>query len=235
MAIRNDNNNRNNAEELEAKAEAANRKPSGEGGTQEFFEKNKMLVLGGIIGLVLLAILLSAYKYAYKKPMEKSASEELWHAERQFLQDSFDLALENPGGGYAGLLDIINDYGSTKAGNLAKYYAGVSYLNLGRYEDAISYLKDFDSVGEITPIMKHGIIGDAYGELQDYGAAISSYKKAISTDNEFLTPYYANKLGILLMKEGNNDEAVKYFEMIKNDYPQSNESAGADYYLKQQG
>jgi len=231
MAIRNDNNTRDNAEELEPRVVATG--ANAVDGTQEFFEKNKMLILGGIVGLVLLAILFSAYKYAYKMPQEKAASEELWHAERQFLQDSFDLALENPGGGYAGLLDIIDQYGGTKAGNLAKYYAGVSYLNLGRYEDAISYLKDFSAGGSVSPIMKHGIIGDAYGELQDYSSAISSYKKAVSKDNELLTPYYANKLGILLMKEGNTSEAAKYFNLIKNDYPKSNESAGADYYLQQ--
>ena len=43
---------------------------------------------------------------------------------------------ENPG-----LLDIVNDYGSTKSGKLAAYYAGLCYLKQGDYKNAIEYLK----------------------------------------------------------------------------------------------
>jgi tetratricopeptide (TPR) repeat protein len=228
MAIRRNNKNNENEEEIIEAVVAP--KTSGDS-TQDFFEKNKVAILGGIAAIIILAIAFSAYKYAYKMPREKAASEELVYAEKQFLQDSFDLALENPGGGFEGLLGIIDSYGGTKAGNLAKYYAGVSYLNLGRFEDAISYMKDFKPSGSFTPIMKHGIIGDAYGELQDFDSAISAYKKAISNDNELLTPYYANKLAVLMMKQGDSSGAKKYFEMIKKDYPTSNESASAAYYL----
>jgi tetratricopeptide (TPR) repeat protein len=199
---------------------------------QDFFEKNKMAILGGLTLLVLLIVAFLAYKYAYKMPREKEASEELVYAERQFGKDSFDLALENPGGGFNGFLGIIDSYSGTKAANLSKYYAGVSYLNLGRYEEAIKYLKDFSPAGEITPIMKNGIIGDAYGELQDYDNALSAYKKAVNSENSYLTPYYSNKLAMLLVKQGNNAEAKKYFQKIKDTYPESNEAGMVDYYLE---
>ena len=92
---------------------------------------------------------------------------------KEVAQDSFILALENPGGGFEGFLDTIDNYGSTKSGNLAKYYAGISYLNLGRTEDAINYLESYRSNDDITSIMKAGALGDAYAESQSYDKALS--------------------------------------------------------------
>lgn len=198
---------------------------------QVFFDKNKVAILGGLTLLILLIVAFLAYKYAYQAPREKEASEEIVYAQRAFEKDSFALALENPGGGYSGFVGIIENYGGTKAANLAKYYAGVSYLNLGRYEEAVDYLNDFSAKGDVTPVMKHGVLGDAYGELGQFDKAISAYKKAASSDNSFLTPYYSNKLGLLLNQQGSSDEAKKYFQKIKDDYPNSNEAGTVDYYL----
>ena len=40
----------------------------------------------------------------------------------------YNLAL-NGGEGKYGFIDIIDNYGSTDAGNLANYYAGMAFLN----------------------------------------------------------------------------------------------------------
>jgi len=199
---------------------------------ESYFEKNKGLVLGLLTLIVLLVIGFIAYKYAYQAPRESSAKQELYRAEMQFEKDSFALALENPGGGFSGFLDIIDSYNGTKAANTAKYYAGVSYLQLGRFEEAVEYLKKFKPKGGFTPIMKHGALGDAYSELGEIDNAISAYKSATSKgDNSFLTPYYLNKLGLLLKKEGQSDGAIKAFKTIKDKYSKSNEAMRVDNYI----
>ncbi len=224
MAIRRSQNKKKEEETLINVVEARDN-------AQEFFEDNKIAILGGITLLILCIVGFLAYKFAYKAPREKEASNEIIYAERQFAKDSFALALENPGGGYSGFLGIIEDYSGTKAANLSKYYAGVSYLNLGRYEEAIDYMKDFSPAGDISPIMKNGVLGDAYSELQDYDNAISYYKKAVNSDNSYLTPYYCNKLGQLLRSQGSADQAKQYFQKIKDDYPNSNEAGSVEFYL----
>lgn len=199
---------------------------------QDYFEQNKGLVLGVLAALVLLVVGYSAYKFAYQAPREESAKSELYRAEMQFEKDSFALALENPGGGFSGLLDIISDYSGTSAANTAKYYAGVSYLQLGRFEEAVEYLKKFNPKGSVTPIMKFGAMGDAYSELGEMDNAISAYKSATQKgENSFLTPYYLNKLGLLLKKEGQNDAALQAFKTIKSKFGKSNESLKADNYI----
>ena len=194
-----------------------------------WFEKNKGLIMG-LIGLaVLLVLALIVFKFFIKEPKEKAAKAAIYQAELRFAQDSFALALDNPGIEAEGFLDIIDNYGGTKTANLAKLYAGISYLNLGRFEDAISYLDSHSGAGSYSPILKFGNLGDAHSELGNFDKAISMYKKATSTSEDaLLTPYYLYKLGLLARKQGNNSAALDAFQMIKRKYPTSNEGETID-------
>ena len=128
---------------------------------QDYINKNKGIVFGLIGGILLLIGGYFTYKYVIVGPRESSAMEQISKAQEQFARDSFALALTNPGAGFEGFVDIVENYGGTKTANTAKYYAGVSYLNLGRYEDAVSYLEGVNPKGEILPVMKHVNLGDA--------------------------------------------------------------------------
>ena len=179
----------------------------------------KFLALAGIIAL--LAIAYTVYNMGFKAPKEAEASTAIYKAEEQFARDSFALALENPGGGYDGFLDVIDKYNGTKAGNLAKYYAGISYLNLGRFDDAIEYLEAYKAPDELTSITKAGALGDAYAESGDETKALSFYEKAASSNNELLTPYYLKKVGMLNQKNNNNSAALAAFKKIKDNFGES--------------
>ncbi len=199
---------------------------------QSFFEKNQYKILGAV-GLVLLLIAAYLiYKIVYQEPREKTAMAQMYKAEYQFQQDSFALALESPGGGFDGFLDIIDNYSGTKAANLAKYYTGICYLNLNRYDDALSYLESYSPSGNVTTITKYGAMGDAASEKQDMEKALSYYQKAASgPKNNELSPYYLNKVGLLARSLGKNDEALKAFERISEDFPGSSEASDASKYI----
>lgn len=200
--------------------------------TQNFVEKNQSWIIGIVAGILVAIGIYFAYKMIYLAPKEAEATEELYRAELMFEQDSFALALEDPGEGYKGFLDIADDYSMTNAGNLANYYAGISYLNLGRYKAAIAYLSDFEPTGTVTPILKFGAMGDAYSEMAEFDKAATFYKKAAnSEDNEFLTPYYLQKLGLLYRSLQKNKEAESTFKRLKADYPSSSQAQEADRYI----
>ena len=199
---------------------------------QNFFDRHQMTIVavGAVIILGIGGFL--AYKLLYQAPRENEAMTQMFKAEYQFQQDSFALALESPGAGYSGLLDIIDSYGGTEAANLAKYYAGISYLNLNRFEDALSYLKSYNEAGNVTSITKFGAMGDAASELGNMDEALGYYKKAVSGPAiESLTPYYLQKLGILAYKQGQTEEAKKAFKRIEEEFPSSQEAIEADKYI----
>lgn len=200
--------------------------------TASLIEDNQKTIIGVLFGIALLIGLFYAYKTLVKMPNNQAAAEMMNKAQLQFERDSFALALTNPGGGYLGFEQIIEDHGSSPAGNSAKYYAGVSYLNLGQYDKAIESLKSFSPAGSILPIVKYGAIADAYSELNDMDNAVSFYKKAISAgDNNVLTTIYMKKLGMWFERNGQNDLALEQYQAIKTKYPKSQEGTDIDKYI----
>lgn len=199
---------------------------------RSFYAENQKIILGVIAGLVLLVVGWFVYSNMIQQPKEEKAMAQMWMAQVQFEQDSFQVALENPGGGYSGFLQIIKDFGGTKSGNLSNYYAGVSYLNLGNYDAALSYLNDFNADGLLGPVMKFGALGDVYSELNQMDKARDFYKKAAdASDNELLTPYYLKKLALLHETQSEVDKALEIYKTIKSKYPNSNEALSIDKYI----
>jgi len=198
----------------------------------DWIERNQHIVLSVILGLVFIVAGWFIYQNMYKIPRDISAQEQMFRAQFQFERDSFALALENPGGGYPGFLGIIDQYRGTTAANLSRYYAGISYLNLGRYDDAIEQLRSFSPNEDVSAIMKHGALGDAYAEKGDFDNAIRSYRRAVRAgDNAFLTPYFMQKYGLALIQEGRSSDAISVFEDLKREYPNSQESQEADRFI----
>lgn len=199
----------------------------------DFFERNRNTIVYGALLLGALVAAFFIYQTFVKAPAEQTAAEQMQQAQVQFERDSFSLALTNPGQGYPGFLDIVEDYGSTEAGNLANYYVAVSYLNLGQYEAALDYAKTFNADGTLLPAMKYGVMGDAHSELGDMEAAISAYEDAVDAagENYVTGGYYLNKLALLLQNQGRNDEALEAFRRLKSEFARSTEAAQADKYI----
>lgn len=199
---------------------------------RDFFEENKYIITGVLIGLIVVIGGIFVYRQFIKAPREKEASQQLAQAQLQFEQDSFTLALTNPGNGFLGFADLAEEYSGTRAGNLALFYAGISYLNLGQYEAAIDYLNDFSPAGQVTPAMRLGALGDAHSELNDLETALDNYEKAANrAENGLIASYYLKKLGMLQEKMGNLEEAREAYETIKEEHGTSPYATDIDKYL----
>lgn len=198
--------------------------------TEQFLETNQKLI-GIVIGaIVVVAVGYFGLNKFYFEPRQKQAQEQMYTAQNYFEKDSFNLAL-NGDGTNPGFLDIIDDFGSTKAGNLSNYYAGISYLHMGKYDDAITYLKKFDTDDLLLGPISVGAQGDAQLELGKSDAALDLYTQAYKmNENELTTPIYMLKAGELL--EGTKqDEALKLYETIKLKFPETTEGRSIDKYI----
>lgn len=192
--------------------------------TEHFIETNQksltiivlaiLIVVGGYLG----------YKKLYLAPMEEKAQSQIFAAEQYFEKDSFKLAL-NGDGNYLGLLDIIEKYSPTETANLAYYYAGISYRGLGKYQEAINYLKKFNAGDLIVTPIAFGAIGDCYVELNNLSEGIDYYEKAASyRDNEFTTPLFLKKAGVVYESTKKYGKAIELYEQIKDKFPKSTEA-----------
>jgi len=199
--------------------------------TEQYIENNQksLTIIVGAIALVVAVYL--GYKRFYLAPLETEAGSQMFGAEQYFEKDSFNLALYGDGN-YFGFLDIIEEYGITKAGNLSHYYAGISYMHLGEYENAIEHLKKFDTDDIIISTTALGAIGDAYAKMEDYDKAIDYYKKAASeNENDFSTPLYLKKLGLAYEATNQYEKALKVYKRIENEYSFSEEGRDIKSYI----
>ncbi len=208
--------------------------------SEQWVARNQNYILGVIVVVAIGVLGYLAYNQFVQKPKELSASNELFYPQQYFNQalensaerDSlYNLALNGAEGKY-GFLDIIDEYEGTKAANLAHYSAGMAYLNLQQYEEAIGHLENFSSDDLILGALAKGGIGDAFMQLGQPEDALTYYEKAIDHDeNDFTTPRYLYKAGITALELGNNAKALQYFQRIKDDFSASDEAASIDVFI----
>ncbi len=196
-----------------------------------FIEKNKKPITYVVLGIIAGFAAYFGFKYLYLDPLEKEAQLELYKAQENIDRDSLRLAL-NGDGVSMGLLEIADEYSLTKAGNLARYYAGVCYLQLGEYEEAIRQMDRFKTNDPVFSVLAKGVIADAFLEIGQPKEALEYYNKAVkASGNEFVVPFYLKKAGMLAEDQGRLKDARSYFERLKNDFPKSQHALDADKFL----
>ncbi len=226
-------------EEQSKTAEVFNTLDESASKTEQWVIKNQKFIFGviGVVAVVVLGYL--GYSKFIQEPKEIEARNDMFSAQQFFDQavngvekDSLYTLSLNGSEGQFGMLDIISNHGSTKAGNLANYYAGMAYLNLKDYENAIKFLSDFNSDDDILSPLAQGGIGDAFMQLNQPEDALDYYIKAFQkSDNEFTTPKFLYKAGIVASQLGKNKEALKYFQRIKDDFANSTEAGNVDVFI----
>ncbi|MDL2251506.1 tetratricopeptide repeat protein [Odoribacter sp. OttesenSCG-928-J03] len=200
--------------------------------SEQFIEKNQKVLINSVIVILLIVVAILGYDRYIREPKKQEAASQLFGAQSYFEKDSLQLAL-NGDGNVAGFLEIADRYSSTPAGNLAKYYAGLCYLYLSDYNNAIQYLSKFSSDDFLVNNMAKANIGDAYMQLNDYKKAAEYYKKAASSNkNDFSTPVFLMKNALAYEKSNDYNAALKVYEQIKQDYPQSTEARDIEKYIE---
>ena len=199
---------------------------------RDFWGKNNKLITYAVVGLVVVIGGYFAYNQFFKGPAEAKAAEAIWKAEDYFRTDSFKLAL-NGDGKNPGFLKVISAHGGTKAGNLAKFYAGACYMQLGDFNNAIKQLKDFSTSQVEVELRTAGLLGDAYSELGKKQEAVDYYKKAgtMFDKDDVNSPEYLFRAAMLSQELGKNKEAIELLHQIKDKYPNSQRSFEVDKHL----
>lgn len=194
--------------------------------TEEFLEKNKMMVftVGGAIAVIVAAYFF--YNYWITNQNE-AAQNEMFQAVYYYEADSLNKALEGDGNNY-GFLEIIEEYSMTDAANLARYYAGASYLKKGEYISAVDYLSDFSSSDLLIQARAYALIGDANMEMENYNEAVGFYNKAAKHyPNEYTTPGYLIKAAVAYEILEDYDAALVCYGTIVEKYINASEYQAA--------
>ncbi len=228
------------AESLENKSTTANVFNSldeGSSQTQQWVERNQNKILGLVAIISIIVIGVFAYSKLIKEPKESSAFNKMYFAQKKFDEavlinnDSmYNIAL-NGDDLNMGMLQIIDEFGGTNAANLAHYYSGIMYLKMNDYPNSIKYLSEFSSDDILLSSLATGSIGDAFAELNQFDDAFDYYVKASKSNNNYSSPMYLFKAGLVAMRLNKFNRAEEYFSIIKQDYPNSTEAKNIDAFI----
>ena len=194
---------------------------------ENFFEKNSKMVVVAIVVIFALAAAIFGYKKVIVEPRMNKAQEMLFEAQYQFESQNADFALAlNGNENIPGFAQVVEQYGNTPAGNLARMYAAACSLRLGEFDQAQSYINSFKNVkgvpGEIINAMAAGIKGDIAVEKGDNAAAAKLFEQAAKvSENDFTTPMYLRKAALAYKAMGDEAKAEELLKVINEQYPAS--------------
>nr|WP_309760474.1 tetratricopeptide repeat protein [Flavobacterium sp.] len=204
--------------------------------TEDWVAKNQKVIIGLVAAAAIFTIGYLGYQRFVAAPQQEEAANEMFVAQQNFQKATDGVASDslyklslNGSEGKFGFLKIADEYSGTDAGNLANYYAGIAYLNTGKYTEAIDYLSKFKSDDIVLSALAKGAIGDAYSQKNQPQEALENYVKAAeSNKNDFTTPRFLLKAGKVALALGNKTDALKYFTDIKDNFEGTPEAASVD-------
>ncbi len=208
--------------------------------SEKWIEENSKPLFLALVGIVVVFLAYQGYNRYIVEPNELEASNELAFPRKYFNEAStagsgidslLTLGLEGADGKY-GFLNIADSYSGTKAGNLANYYAGISYLQMKKYDKAIEFLSKFNSDDEMLGPVSLGAIGDAFADINQPEDALEYYENAANKKaNNFTTPLFLYKAGQIAMELKKFDKAEVFFTKIKESFSKSEQGRDIEKFI----
>ncbi len=198
----------------------------------KYFDANKSKLIGYGIGILIVAAAVVFY-INNRVADNQTAGVELSQMINYYDNGSYLEAIEGKvGTNIVGLKKIVEKYGGTEKGEIAKIYLANSYNRLGNYDEALKYYEDYD--GDIAMYKATALAGEAgiYADKKQYLKAANLYKETASiTKNNVLNPDYLMQAGINYLAVNLIKEAKQVFQKIREDYPSSPEARNLTQYL----
>ncbi len=197
----------------------------------DFFEKNKKHVYTAltVIVIVIAGIVLLVNK---RKANNEIAGVELSKIKGVYNANNFQQAINGDSLGLSkGLQNLVDEYGSTENGEMAKIMLANSYYSLRDFDKAEKYYKDYSGSNPLLKVSAAAGLASVYEAKNQFLEAAKQFEKAasIDKDNPFVDQYlfYAAKD---YYRAENMAEAKKLFARLKEDYPKSKYNAESEKY-----
>ena len=192
--------------------------------TELWLEKNQKNILYVLIAVVVIVAAGWGWNY-FKTNSNEKAEQEIYSAQFLFDAGDYEQALE-------GFEAVIDEYGSTNAGNLAKAYAGLCQKNLGHDEEAVALLKSYSGSDNVIAPAILCALGDCYVNMDNNTEAAKVFEKAAkAANNAEFTPLYLKKAGLAYEAAGDNASALKVYQSIRDNWFETSIGQSIDKYI----
>lgn len=197
---------------------------------QDWAEDNvRGIIIIGII-LVLGGILAGAVVFFNKKQEEKAAvlefeARQFFHQEGPASGEDEELtAEENYNKAIEYYREVIADYPRSNSAVMARYYLGNSFMGLEEFGSAITAYEDFLSSERDSAVLRGFVfqrLGYAYLGSGKTGKAMDAFKLGLDAEGLLNKDQIYYELGRLYHDEGKNEEAIRNYQSVVNEFPDS--------------
>ena len=198
----------------------------------EFYEEHQTKII--IAAVAVIAVIAAIVLYNNKLADDNvEATTELSRVIPIFEAGSYQEAIDGrPGTNISGLKKIVENYGGTDQGEIAKVYLAHAYFFLNDIGNSLGYYEDYSGDNKLfkaTALAGQASCHEAEGQFEK---AASKFKEAAYIDKfNPSNPDYLLRSGINYMKIGEEEEAKDLFEKILEDYESSNVVSTVNRYL----
>ncbi|MCX7983433.1 MAG: tetratricopeptide repeat protein [Bacteroidetes bacterium] len=188
-----------------------------------------------IIGIPLLLVVITIVWTQKRKDWNETATTMLSRVMPLYEQGRYEEAIHGvPQQGIQGLEVIVQEYGSTSAGEIATLYLAHSYKNLENYEKALEYYKEVDISDPILEASALAGAGICYEHVGKYEEAAECFEEAASKGIPVVqAAENLQRAALNYALVGNTEKAKKLLTIIKKEYSKSPQARDIDKLLAQ--
>lgn len=200
--------------------------------TENFFDKYKkyLLIGGGALVVIILGII--GYNQFVSKPHLEESQDAYWNAFYEWEDnDTTELAYEG-NDNFMGFEEISSEYDGTPAGEIGSYGMATRAMEKGEWEEALGHLEECEFEDIMIGTLVIGMMGDCYVEMGDFESAVAKFEEAANREpNEFTSPMFLKKAGLVYEEMGDNQAAVDSYQKIKDEWADATVAADIDKYI----
>ncbi len=200
----------------------------------EYIEENKKRLSWLVGGLVVVSIGAVIY-FNNRAANEEKAATALGQIIRYYDKGEYQTAIDGvPEKNVVGLKDVVENYGGTSSGDLARFYLANAYYYTGKIDEALTEFENFR--GSYPPLRSSALAGIAscYEAKGNHKQAAEYFEKAASKSADAqLTPEYLHHAARDYALSGKKDHAIELLKRLKKDFPTSSYARDADRLLAQ--
>ena len=199
-----------------------------------FYETHKKNIRMGLIAVLVIAA--GSFFYVKNRNADnEKAMTDLANVFHLYDNGQFQIAIDGlPERNVPGLKSIVENYGGTNSGNMARFYLANAYFQTGKYDEAREAFEDFSATEQILEVSRLSGIAGCYEAKGEYKEAAENYEKAgTKYAKDISAAENLSHAASNYALAGEKEKALDLYKKLKKNYPATGAARDADRFIAQ--
>ncbi len=199
-----------------------------------YYEEHKRTISIVLVAVALVIVAVVVYVRNRADSSEK-AQAALGAISSYIDNGQYQIAIDGvPGRNIQGLRAIVENFGASPGGELARFQLASSLLALGKYDEALEHYRSFSPPDRLLDAARRAGLGTCYEALKEYEDAGAEFEKAAAASaTDPRVPEFLHNAARNYAAAGEKEKAVELWKRLKKSYPATSYGRDAERYIVQ--